>query len=53
MLCCDALSSLVMFHSLQPLDCSPQGPYVHGILQARILEWIAIFVSRGSFQPNK
>ena len=25
-----------------PEDCSPQGPTIHGILQARILEWVAI-----------
>ena len=25
-----------------PMDCSPPGPSVHGILQARILEWIDI-----------
>ena len=25
-----------------PIDCSPQGSPVHGILQARILEWVAI-----------
>ena len=25
-----------------PMDCSPPGPSVHGILQARILEWVAI-----------
>ena len=25
---------------------------VHGVLQARILEWVAIFFSRGSFQPK-
>ena len=30
------------------LDCSPQGSSVHGILQARILEWIAKPSSRGS-----
>ena len=24
-----------------PMDCSPPGPFVHGILQARILEWVA------------
>ena len=23
-----------------PMDCSPPGPSVHGILQARILEWV-------------
>ena len=33
-------------------DCSPPGPSVHGILQARILEWIAIPFSRGSSQPR-
>ena len=32
-----------------PLDCSPPGSSVHGILQARILEWAAIPFSRGSF----
>ena len=32
-----------------PMDCSPQGFSVHGILQARILEWIAIAFSRGIF----
>ena len=32
-----------------PVDCSPQGSSVHGILQARIMEWIAqgIFPIRG------
>ena len=29
-----------------PVDCSPPGPSIHGIFQARILEWIAISVSR-------
>ena len=31
------------------MDCSPPGSSVHGILQARILEWVAIPFSRGSF----
>ena len=35
-----------------PVDCSPPGSCVHGILQARILEWVAIFFSRGSSQPK-
>ena len=35
-----------------PLDCSPPGSSVHGILQARILEWFAISFSRGSSQPR-
>ena len=30
-----------------PMDCSPPGSSVHGILQARILEWIAMPSSRG------
>ena len=29
-----------------PMDCSPPGLSLHGISQARILEWIAIFFSR-------
>ena len=33
-------------------DCSPPGPSVHGILQARILEGVAISFSRGSSQPK-
>ena len=28
-----------------PMDCSPPGSSVHGILQARILEWVAILFS--------
>ena len=32
----------------EPRDCSPPGSSVHGILQARILEWVAISFSRGS-----
>ena len=31
-----------------PVDCSPPGSSVHGILQARILEWVVISFSRGS-----
>ena len=35
-----------------PVDCSPPGPSVHGISQARILTWVAIPSSRGSSQPR-
>ena len=35
-----------------PMDCSPPGSTVHVILQARILEWVAIVFSRGSSQPR-
>ena len=34
------------------MDCSPPGTSVHGILQARILEWSAIPFSKGSSQPR-
>ena len=33
------------------MDCSQPGSSVHGILQARILEWAAIYFPRGSFPP--
>ena len=35
-----------------PMDCSPSDSCVHGILQARILKWVAIFLSRESSQPR-
>ena len=35
-----------------PVDCSPPGSSVHGILQARILEWAAIPFSRGPSQSR-
>ena len=35
-----------------PMDCSPPGSSDHGILPARILEWVAISFSRGSSQPR-
>ena len=35
-----------------PMDCSPPGTSVHGSLQARILEWVAMPSSRGSSQPR-
>ena len=33
-----------------PMDCSPSGSSIHGILQARILEWVAIPTSKKSSQ---
>ena len=33
-----------------PLDCSPPCSSIHGIIQARVLEWVAISFSRGSFR---
>ena len=35
-----------------PVDCNLPGSSVRGILQARILEWVAIFFSRGSSRPR-
>ena len=35
-----------------PKDCNPADSSVHGILQARILEWVAMPSSRGSSQPR-
>ena len=35
-----------------PVDCNPPGSSVHEVLQARILEWVAISFARGSSQPR-
>ena len=35
-----------------PMDRTPPGSSVHGIFQVRILEWVAIPISRGSSQPR-
>ena len=35
-----------------PTDCSLPGFSIHGIFQARVLEWVAISFSRGSSQPR-
>ena len=35
-----------------PTDCSLPGSSVHGIFQARVLEWVAISFSRGSSRPR-
>ena len=35
-----------------PMDCSLPGSSIHGIFQARILDWVAISFSRGSSQPR-
>ena len=37
---------LILCH---PMDCSPPGSSVHGIVQARLVEWVAISFSRGIF----
>ena len=48
-MCVHALSYVRLW---DPEDCSPPGSSVYGTLQARILEWVAISFSRGSFQPR-
>ena len=48
-LCLVAQSCLTL---CDPMDCSPLGSSVHGILQARILERVVIPFSRGSSQPR-
>ena len=35
-----------------PMDCSPSGSSLYRILKAKILQWVAISFSRGSFQPR-
>ena len=42
-------SFLILWDSM---DYSPPGPSVHGILQARILEWFAISFSKESSRPR-
>ena len=36
----------------KPMDCNPSGSSLHGIFQARILEWVTICYSRGSSPPR-
>ena len=48
-----ASESVLVAQSCQTFcECSPPVSSVHGILQARMLEWVAIFSSRGSSQPR-
>ena len=45
-----SLSRVQLF--VTPMDCSLLDSSVHGIFQARVLEWVAISFSRGSSWPN-
>ena len=49
-LCCLVAKSCLTL--CNPLDCSLLGCFVHGISQARTLEWVAISSSRGSSPPR-
>ena len=53
MVLCVCIKSFQLCLTLcDPMDCSLPGSFVHGILQARILEWVAMPSSRGSSQPR-
>ena len=47
--CAQSLSGVQLCN---PMDCNLPGSSVHGISQARTLEWVAISSSRGSSQPS-
>ena len=49
-LCCMVTKSCLTLSD--PMDCSMPGSTVHGIFQARIMEWVALSFSRGSSQPR-
>ena len=46
------LQSLSTLWDCDPMDYSPPGSSIHGVLQARILEWVAMLSYRGSSQPQ-
>jgi len=50
--CCVCSVASVVPNNLWPVDCSPPGSPVHGILQPRISEWVTMPFSRGSFWPR-
>ena len=51
-LCVRAQSFQACLTLCDPMGCSPSGSSVHGILQARIVEWVAMTSSRGSSLPR-
>ena len=51
-ICMHAKSLQLCAALYDPMDCSPSGSSVHGILQARILEWVAMPFSRESSWPR-
>ena len=48
-LCCWCLVAQPCLTLCDPMDCSLPGSSAHGISQARVLEWVALSFSRGSF----
>jgi len=51
-MCWYTFLGFLMLNFCDPVDCSLPGSSIHGILQARILEWVAISFSRGSSGPR-
>ena len=51
-ICVHAQSLQLCLTLCDPMDCSPPGSSVHGILQARILEWVAMPSSREASWPG-
>ena len=52
-ICCVLCSVAQLCLTLcDPMDCNPPGSSIHGILQARTLEWVAMPSSRGSSRPG-
>ena len=52
-LCVRACSVLQLGLTLcDPMDCSSPGSFVHRVFQTRILEWVALYFSRGSSQSR-
>ena len=50
--CCCCCQSLYCVQLCDPMDCRLPDSSVHGILQARTMEWVAVFFPRGSFHPG-
>ena len=50
--CCCYLVAQLCLTLCDPVDCSPPGSSVHGVSQARILEWFAIYFCRGTSRPR-
>ena len=50
---CVCVNHSVMSNSCDPMDCSLPGSSVHGILQARILEWVDIPFSKSQYMGKK
>ena len=48
----ESVTHSVMSSSLQPYGLCSTGSSIHGIIQARIQEWVATPFSRGSYQPK-